>query len=244
MSDFPFIWKWDDTSKEVIENLPTFNTAKSTLYRARRKQTPPLPKTLTDIKLEGKWTETETGQQFLLLDDTFLNTRIITYATTDNLGDLAASETFFCDGTFYTCPSLFHQIFSIHVRIDDVMTSNVCPLLPGKSQAIYTRFFSTLQEKINDLGLQFCPTSALTDFETVIHNSIRQVFPGINTKGCFFHFTQAVWRRAQQTGLQIPYKENDDIKTLVRRAAVLPLDPLDCIEDVWFTTLEDRELGE
>ncbi|XP_062591960.1 uncharacterized protein LOC134253450 [Saccostrea cucullata] len=89
--------------------------------------------------------------------------------------------------------------------------------------------------------VQFCPTNALADFETAIHNSIRQVFPGVNTKGCFFHFKQEVWRRAQQTGLQILYKENDDVKTLVRRAAVLPLVPLGCIEDVWFTALEDRD---
>uniref|UniRef100_K1RNG1 Uncharacterized protein n=1 Tax=Magallana gigas TaxID=29159 RepID=K1RNG1_MAGGI len=83
-----------------------FNTARSSLYRARRKQTPPLPKTTADIRLEGKWTETETGQPFLLLDNIFQNNTILAFATTYNLQDLAASETFFCDGTFYTCPSL------------------------------------------------------------------------------------------------------------------------------------------
>ena len=63
---------------------------------------------------------------------------------------------------------------------------------------------------------------------------------GITTKGCFFHFTQAVWRKAQITGLQIPYRD-DNVKKLIRRAAVLPLVPLDSIEDVWFQALEDRD---
>jgi hypothetical protein len=31
------------------------------------------------------------------------------------------------------------------------------------------------------LGLVFWPTSAMGDFETAVHNSIREVFPDINT---------------------------------------------------------------
>jgi hypothetical protein len=85
---------------------------------------------------------------------------------------------------------------------------NLCPnlfYLPGKSQATYTRFFTLIKDKIADSGLVFSPTSAMTDFETAVHNSIRDVFPDINTEGCFFHFTQSIWRKAQATGLQIPY---------------------------------------
>ncbi|KAK3086797.1 hypothetical protein FSP39_023606, partial [Pinctada imbricata] len=48
-------------------------------------------------------------------------------------------------------------------------------------------------------------------------------------------------RRAQATGLQLPYQDNNAVKTLVRRAAILPLIPLDSIEDVWFQALEDRD---
>ena len=55
----------------------------------------------------------------------------------------------------------------------------------------------------------------------------------------FFHFIQSIWRKAQATGLQIPYR--DDVKTLVRRAAILPLIPLASVEDVWFQALEDRD---
>ena len=74
------------------------------MYRARRKQTPPLPKTKTDIFLDGKWTETATGDIFLLFDDGDQNNRMLAFATTENLHHLAASNTFYCDGTFYTCP--------------------------------------------------------------------------------------------------------------------------------------------
>ena len=233
--------EWDKTCQEVVERLPTFNTAKSALYRARGKQTPKLPKTQQEIELDGKWSETSAGDRFLLFDDNNDLGRMITFATTESLQELANSDTFFCDGTFYTCPSLFYQIYSLHIKIDDIMTPVVYAFLPGKSQAVYTRFFSLLQDKMTDLGLDFAPTSAVLDFEVAVHNSLKNLFPGINTKGCFFHFTQCIWRKAQSTGLQNPYRDNEDVRTLVRRAAILPLIPLDCIDDVWFQTLEDRD---
>jgi hypothetical protein len=60
---------WDDISKTVVQRIPTFNAVKSSLYRARRKQTPALPTTRDDIRLDGKWTEVATGDRFLLFDD-------------------------------------------------------------------------------------------------------------------------------------------------------------------------------
>jgi hypothetical protein len=177
--------KWDDTSREVVERLPTFNSAKSSLYRIRRKQTPPLPRSMTDIASEGKWKQTATGDSFLLVDDNEPRRRIIAFVTTENLSDLANADIFFCGGIFYTCPNLFYQIYSIRIPIDDLMTPVIYAFLPGKSQATDTRFVTLIHYEIADLDLIFSPASAMADFETAVHNSIREVFPGINTKGCF-----------------------------------------------------------
>jgi hypothetical protein len=92
--------------------LPTFNSAKSSLYKSRRKKTPPLPRSMTDIALEGKWTQTATGGSFLLFEDNQPTRRII--ATTENLRDLANADIFFCDGTFYTCHR--QQDFKYHTE--------------------------------------------------------------------------------------------------------------------------------
>lgn len=37
------------------------------------------------------------------------------------------------------------------------------------------------------------------------------------------------------------YRNNDGVQRLVRRAASLPLAPINAVEDVWFNTLEDAE---
>ena len=146
--------EWNDTSREVVERLPTFNSANSSLYRSRRKQTPPLSRSMTDIALEGKWTQTATGDNFLL-DDNQPTRRFIAFATTENLRDLANADIVFCDGNFYTCPNLIYQIHSMHIPIDDVMTPVIYTFLPGKSQATCTRFFTLIKDKIADLGLVF-----------------------------------------------------------------------------------------
>ncbi|XP_060065155.1 uncharacterized protein LOC132545490 [Ylistrum balloti] len=154
----------------VVQRLPTFYTAKPSLYRARRKQTPPLPKTLADITLDGRWIEASTGEPFLLFDDGEQNNRMIAFASSENLAELAASDTFFCDGTFYNCPTMFHQIFSVHVQNEGTMTPVVYALLPGKSQAIYSRFFTLLQDHMAHFDIPFRPTTAFVDFEVAAHN--------------------------------------------------------------------------
>jgi hypothetical protein len=68
--------------------------------------------------------------------------RIIAFATTENLRDLANADIVFCDGTFYTCPNLFYQIYSIQIHIDDIMTPVIYAFLPGKSQATHSRLKS------------------------------------------------------------------------------------------------------
>ncbi|XP_069102956.1 uncharacterized protein [Argopecten irradians] len=102
----------------TVQHLPTFQSSKTLLYNARRTQTPQLPKTIQDINLEGMWTETTAGEEFLLLDD---GDRIIAFATSSDLINLCNADTLFCDGTFYTCMTQFHQIYTIHAQIGNQM---------------------------------------------------------------------------------------------------------------------------
>ncbi len=107
-----------------------------------------------------------------------------------------ACHTLFVDGTFATCPRLFYQFFTIHAKMSGRHLQLVFCLLPNKQQGTYERVFRILEEKVRvNLQLDLLPTWLQSDFELAIMNAI---FPGTSTKGCYFHFCQAILRKIQQ----------------------------------------------
>ncbi|KAF0726458.1 MULE domain-containing protein [Aphis craccivora] len=54
--------------------------------------------------------------------------------------------------------------------------------------------------------------------------------------GCFFHYTQAVYRKVVDVGLPNDYVSSEGdplIKTIVRRISALPLVPIKQLDDLW-----------
>ncbi|XP_064596789.1 uncharacterized protein LOC135463460 [Liolophura sinensis] len=88
-------------------------------------------------------------------------------------------------------------------------------------------------------GALFQPSTIQADFEKAFHNAVEISLPATEVKGCFFHFTQCIWRNCQKHGLQTAYKNDPDIQKMVRRAAMLPLVAPEDIDDVWLNTLAE-----
>ncbi|KAK3083881.1 hypothetical protein FSP39_004588 [Pinctada imbricata] len=103
---------WDSSTQDMVKRLPTYQSSHSILYRQRAKLLPKLPTNLRELTLHGDWTTTTAGEPFLLVDDG-TDQRILIFATQANLKYLADATTIFGDGTFYTCPDLFTQIYSL-----------------------------------------------------------------------------------------------------------------------------------
>ena len=43
--------------------------------------------------------------------------------------------------------------------------------------------------------------TVVLDFEAALWKAMRKVFPQAGLRGCYFHFTQAVWRKIQLHGI-------------------------------------------
>lgn len=56
-------------------------------------------------------------------------------------------------------------------------------------------------------------------------NSLRDHFPLSEIHGCFYHFTQNVWRHVQTTGLQVPYSSDSDFAFQIRLLVALAFLP-------------------
>lgn len=77
------------------------------------------------------------------------------------------------------------------------------------------------------------------DFECALRNAVVETFPTAELKGCLFHYCKAIWKKTQEYGHQRDYKDLQEVNILVRRAAALPLLPLNKVEDYWLHTLEN-----
>ena len=235
--------EWNEDALKVVEQLPTFESSRGSFYNERAKIIPILPATRSDIILEGQWTLTTANQRFLIADDGN-DERILIFSTQQNLTHFTAADIIYGDGTFYTCPDVFTQLYTFHTYVDGTMYPLVYALLPGKSETVYTKFLTLLKQACDQHQLQLQPSTIFLDYEIAIRNAAYRIFPGITAKGCFFHYTQCIWRKTQDTGLQIHYKNNNHIKTLVRRAAVLPLVPIEHVQDIWFNALVGINLAD
>ena len=61
------------------------------------------------------------------------------------------------------------------------------------------------------------------DFEKGMWKAVRELFPGILVKGCFFHYAQACMRHIEEEGLKKAYCSNDATHKLLKKVIVLPL---------------------
>lgn len=232
----------DDSVEEKIRQIPTFQSCKSMLFRSRGKMMPKLPTTPEEINLQDQWTQTLAHERFLLCDDRDeAGNRILVFATDANLQRLCASSTVYSDGTFYSCTSLFTQLYTLHADVEGTVFPLVFALLPNKTEATYRLLFSLLRTAVNERHFVLTPETWLIDFEVAARNAERGTFPNTTIRGYFFHYTQCIWSKVQNCGLTTEFRENEDFHRLVRRAAVLPLVPGHRVEDVWFQTLEDSD---
>ncbi|KAL8617637.1 hypothetical protein ACOMHN_038029 [Nucella lapillus] len=103
----------------------------------------------------------------------------------------------------------------------------------NKSQHTYTRLFDTITRLCHERNLPLSPQIIQTDFEIAAIQAYQISFPQSRIRGCFFHFTQSLWRKVQNLGLAVPYRELQEVKSFVRRMAALPLVPLEELDNAW-----------
>jgi hypothetical protein len=82
------------------------------------------------------------------------------------------------DGTFDSAPSPFGQLFTVHVFFGDKQLPAVFVLMESKSAQLYNDVFSELILQAAMKGVTLRPTTVVSDFETGLLTSVKQVFSG------------------------------------------------------------------
>jgi MULE transposase domain len=153
-----------------------------------------VPHCREDINLPDAYKVTSTGESFLLFDSGIAPDRIMIFGTDKNLDFLSHSEVWLVDGTFKLAPSLFDQIFIIHGLRNKTTVPLLYCLTPSRTTQTYTRVLTAIKTLKPNLD----PKQIMSDFELASINAFRDAFPQAEQKGCFFHYTQSLFRQIQK----------------------------------------------
>jgi hypothetical protein len=67
---------------------------------------------------------------------------------------------------------------------------------------------TSIKEQMQNLNFTLTSSTVLIDFEIALRQSVQLQFPVASIKGCYFHFTQCLYRWIQTHGLAIDNREN------------------------------------
>ncbi|CAK9296435.1 unnamed protein product [Gordionus sp. m RMFG-2023] len=127
-------------------------------------------------------------------------------------------------------PPMPHSILDIELSAEYAMTTRnervmipiIYALLPDKTKETYIRLFQIITNFCAERQITFNPRFGQTDFEAAAISALKFVFPSMIIKGCFSHYSQALWRRCQSLGLVSLYLNHSNVHKVVRRMTTLP----------------------
>lgn len=109
-----------------------------------------------------------------------------------------------------------------------------------KDKQTYCEILQVIKDESRKVGLEFNPSKFLIDFESSMMLSVREILPNSETKGCLFHFNQALYRKIVELKLRDEYINNDsNIGNHLRLIMSLPFVPEHDFMDVFFNILDD-----
>ena len=107
-----------------------------------------------DVPEEFTTTDGDDQAPFLIYDNKgTVNRRLLIFATDQGLRYLCRAQTWFMDGTFKTCPRVFHQIYIIRVPLDDGAITVVYAFLSGKTTAMYEEYLRARPMSVTSVGM-------------------------------------------------------------------------------------------
>lgn len=229
-------------SDSVKIALPRKSTIKRRLRRMRKvlKNNERIPDSIKDFIVPEELSVTKTNEQFLYYDSGSDDPlRILIFTTKSNLKALKTFKHWFADGTFDLCPMIFSQIYTIHAFHKGTVLPLVYAFLPSKTEQIYKKFLTALKGLRNGLN----PDIITIDLELGFKNAFSDVFETARIHYCFFHFSQALYRKLGEHGLKALYDSDEQfslkLKTLAALAFIPPANVVQVFEQIVLENFND-----
>ena len=173
-----------------------------------------------------------------------VHARHLIFATPKQLDYLSKAVTWYCDGTFSIVKDPFLQMFSVHVFIRHGTCFKQIPvafvIMSRRTKEDYEQVFKALLQLLPQVHVK----KVVIDFEKAVWSTLRRMmsrneFPNVKIKGCFFHFTQALYRRIGLIGLAAQYKHCLGTRDICRQMMALAFLPKEYVPKQ-FKRLKER----
>src|SRR5215216_31685 len=150
-------------------SMPNKEAMRKLINHTRNKYIPIQLQSLQEINVPTHLRRTLNGSQFLAKEIEFNEESMMIFCTTVNLQYLQDAKFWLMDGTFRTVPTLFQQLYTIHVPVGGEANSRIFSmvyvLMTSKSEEMYKRLFEELIELAEQAGYDLSPPIIITDFE-------------------------------------------------------------------------------
>ena len=174
--------------------------------------------------------------------------RTLVFTTLTLLSLLSTELKASVDGTFKAiCPN-FDQLFILLVRICDSWVPVAYGFLPDRRLASYENFLLLILMECAKHNLKISLEKVYCDYELNIHKSFTRILKWIKIRGCYFHFTQKIWKQVQSQKFCNHYTNDSKFRKFVRCVVGLPFLPVNDLQkavdwlETWKFDHPDHEL--
>lgn len=189
-------------------DIPIFSNVNSYLRRRRASCFPAIPTTINDVNVVGEWSRTWNDKLFVQHIDNAWG--ILVFATPKNLKLLGRCDTIYVDGTFRSAPHPYMQMLTIHAMYMGSVVPLCFALVSGKTTGQYRQVFQKVRVSVRHyIGHRWRPTTVICDFELSLIAALETEFAGIRVRGCYFHFSQSLWRKFASLSLVPAYNRSN-----------------------------------
>lgn len=195
--------------------------------RQRRNAIPVLPQNTIDLQIPHDYQHLTDGTQFLIFDSGPGQNRTLIFSTNDDLQSLLQFPNWAADGTFSVVPNVFEQLYTIHIKLGFQYIPVIYILMTQRTEDAYAAAF----QEILNICPNLAPTKIYTDYELAAINAFSRIFQGVIMKGCYFHHTQAVWRKIQEHGLAARYGADEEFALQLRMIPAIAFVPTDRVSE-------------
>ncbi|CAF4139513.1 unnamed protein product [Rotaria sordida] len=209
-----------------MAQLPSYNSIRMSLWRAHNRNMPQLP-TGINFPIPVEFSTTTDDEPFILLDHSYAKQtkRILMFSSKKQFKVMCESSSLYMDGTFAITPRLFKQTYIIQAH--DIQSKNVLPvawiLLNDKKGSTYKILFKKIILLAKTRGYEFSPSNIMSDYESGIISTWKELLPQTKHDGCFFHYLQKIVKRMKKYGLWMHYLNDSNLYIWIKKMMAIPM---------------------